>query len=121
MSAVATGCELCCSPKRRARICGVAGQDAAYLARLLLGKGYEVTDTSRDATAANRAGLKALGAAARVRVVSKAPNDLRRVLQTVTRCATDEDNLAGQSSVCFQHRPFSSSGGVQDANASSRA
>ena len=33
------------SPQRRALICGVAGQDGAYLARLLLDKGYEVTGT----------------------------------------------------------------------------
>jgi GDP-D-mannose dehydratase len=37
------------SPERHALICGVTGQDGAYLARLLLGKGYEVTGTSRDA------------------------------------------------------------------------
>ena len=42
------------SPSRRALICGVAGQDGAYLARLLLGKGYEVIGSSRDATVANR-------------------------------------------------------------------
>ena len=88
------------SPKRRALICGVAGQDGAYLARLLLGKGYEVTGTSRDATVANRSGLEALGVGPQVRVVSMAPNDFRSVLQTLTRCAPDEVyNLAGQSSV----------------------
>ena len=88
------------SPSRRALICGVAGQDGAYLARLLLGKGYEVIGSSRDATAANRSGLEALGVAAQVRVVSMAPNDFRSVLQTLTRCAPDEVyNLAGQSSV----------------------
>jgi GDPmannose 4,6-dehydratase len=34
--------------KRRALICGVSGQDGAYLAKLLLDKGYEVVGTSRD-------------------------------------------------------------------------
>ena len=88
------------SRQRRALICGVSGQDGAYLARLLLGKGYEVSGTSRDATVANRAGLEALGVAEQVRMVSMAPNDFRSVLQTVTRCAPDEVyNLAGQSSV----------------------
>ena len=87
-------------PKRRALICGVAGQDGAYLAQLLLGKGYEVIGTSRDATVANTAGLEALGIRAQVRVVSMAPNDFRSVLQTITRSAPDEVyNLAGQSSV----------------------
>ena len=88
------------SPSRRALICGVAGQDGAYLARLLLGKGYEVIGTSRDATVANVSGLEALGVRPQVRVVSMAPNDFRSVLQTITRCAPDEVyNLAGQSSV----------------------
>jgi len=87
-------------PKRRALICGATGQDGAYLARLLLGKGYEVVGTSRDATVANLAGLEALAIKPQVRLVSMAPNDFRSVLQTVTRCAPDEVyNLAGQSSV----------------------
>ena len=86
--------------RRRALICGVTGQDGAYLARLLLDKGYEVTGTSRDATVANLAGLEALGIRPQVRVVSMAPNDFRSVLQTITKCAPDEVyNLAGQSSV----------------------
>jgi GDPmannose 4,6-dehydratase len=88
------------TPKRRALICGVSGQDGAYLARLLLGKGYEVVGTSRDATSANTGGLEALGIRSQVRVVSMAPNDFRSVLQTITRSAPDEVyNLAGQSSV----------------------
>ena len=88
------------APARRALICGVAGQDGAYLAQLLLGKGYEVIGTSRDATVANTTGLEALGIRAHVRVVSMAPNDFRSVLQTITRSAPDEVyNLAGQSSV----------------------
>jgi GDPmannose 4,6-dehydratase len=85
---------------RRALICGVAGQDGAYLADLLVAKGYEVIGTSRDATAANRSGLQALGIADRVQVVSMAPNDFRSVLQTVARFLPQEIyNLAGQSSV----------------------
>lgn len=84
----------------QALICGVAGQDGAYLARLLLKKGYEVVGTSRDAMAANRAGLQALGVVDRVKVVSMAPNDFRSVVQTVARFEPDEIyNLAGQSSV----------------------
>ena len=88
------------SPKRRALICGVTGQDGAYLARLLLDKGYEVIGSSRDATSANVGGLEALGIRAQVRLVSMAQNDFRSVLQTITRCAPDEVySLAGQSSV----------------------
>jgi GDPmannose 4,6-dehydratase len=86
--------------KQRALICGVGGQDGAYLAQLLLGKGYEVVGSSRDATSMNRDGLRALGIEAQVRLVSMAPNDFRSVLQTVARIAPDEIyNLAGQTSV----------------------
>ena len=85
---------------RRALICGVSGQDGAYLARFLLEKGYDVIGTSRDAATAHRGGLRQLGVDGQVRVVSMAPNDFRSVLQTVTRVAPNEIyNLAGQTSV----------------------
>jgi len=85
---------------RRALICGVSGQDGAYLARFLLAKGYEVVGTSRDAANAQRAGLRYLGVDAKVNVVSMAPNDFRSVLHTVASVAPDEIyNLAGQTSV----------------------
>ena len=88
------------SSLRRALICGVGGQDGAYLARFLLDKGYEVVGSSRDAASMNRNGLKSLEIDGRVQVVSMAPNDFRSVLQTVTRVAPDEIyNLAGQTSV----------------------
>ena len=51
---------------KTALVVGIGGQDAAYLARLLLGKGYRVVGTSRDATLANRAGLRTLGIEAQV-------------------------------------------------------
>jgi GDPmannose 4,6-dehydratase len=85
---------------KSALVLGIGGQDAAYLAKLLLGKGYTVTGTSRDATLVNRAGLHALGIEAAVKVVSMAPTDFRSVLQTVRRHAPDEIyHLAGQTSV----------------------
>lgn len=85
---------------RKALVCGVGGQDGAYLAALLLGKGYEVVGTSRDATSVNRRGLESLGIAQKLQLVSMAPNDFRSVLQTVKRHAPAEIyNLAGQSSV----------------------
>ena len=43
-----------------ALICGVSGQDGAYLAKLLLEKGYRVIGTSRDAQVANFANLDRL-------------------------------------------------------------
>lgn len=45
----------------RALVCGVGGQDGAYLAQLLLSKGYEVWGTSRDAQVATFNNLKLLG------------------------------------------------------------
>jgi GDPmannose 4,6-dehydratase len=45
---------------KRAPICGVAGQDGAYLARLL-DKGYAITGTSRDAQVASFAKLALRG------------------------------------------------------------
>ena len=47
--------------KRRALICGVNGQDGAYLSRLLLEKGYRVIGTSRNAQASSFQNLRALG------------------------------------------------------------
>ena len=47
--------------ERVALIVGVTGQVGAYLARFLLGKGYSVHGTSRDARLARVAGLDALG------------------------------------------------------------
>ena len=38
--------------EKRALICGVTGQDGAYLAQLLLEKGYRVWGTSRQAQTA---------------------------------------------------------------------
>jgi GDPmannose 4,6-dehydratase len=85
---------------RCALICGVGGQDGAYLAALLLAKGYAVIGTSRDAASMSRRGLTALGIEPRVEVVPMALNDFRSVLQTITRYRPDEIyNLAGQTSV----------------------
>lgn len=85
---------------RRALIFGIGGQDGAYLARLLLGKGYVVVGTSRDASSINLRGLKLLGIEARVTLVSAAPNDFRSVFQTLLKAQPDEIyNLAGQTSV----------------------
>ena len=85
---------------RKALVCGISGQDGAYLADFLLSKGYEVIGTSRDANMVNREGLRSLGIDDRVRIVSMASNDFRSVLQTIARSGADEIyNLAGQTSV----------------------
>jgi GDPmannose 4,6-dehydratase len=84
----------------RALIIGVSGQDGAYLASLLLGKGYEVFGTSRDAHLSRFDGLSALGLLPQVTLLSVAPNDFRSVLSALSRADPDEVyNLSGQSSV----------------------
>ncbi len=86
--------------QRRALICGVSGQDGAYLARLLVDKGYEVFGTSRDVNAQRFGRLDSLWLNGRIRLLSMAPNDFRSVLQTLSLSHPDEIyNLAGQSSV----------------------
>lgn len=84
----------------KALICGVGGQDGAYLAELLLAKGYEVWGTSRDAQISEFRNLSALGLSHRVTLCSMAPSDFRSVLNVLARCKPDEVYfLAGQSSV----------------------
>ncbi len=83
-----------------AMICGVSGQDGAYLARLLIEKGYRVVGTSRDAQAASFRNLQQLGIKEQVIVESMILTDFRSTLQTLAKVAPDEIyNLAGQSSV----------------------
>ena len=85
---------------KKALICGISGQDGAYLAELLLGQGYEVWGTSRDAQISPFTNLKRLGIIDRIRMVSMAITDFRSVLQGLTQVEPDEIyNLAGQSSV----------------------
>ncbi len=84
----------------KALICGVNGQDGAYLARFLLHKGYDVWGTSRDAQASTLSNLSMLGVERKVTVLSMAPNDFRSVFSAVDRSDPDEIYyLAGQSSV----------------------
>jgi len=85
---------------KKALICGVSGQDGAYLAQLLLGKGYLVWGTSRDAQMSSFANLELLGIRGKVQVLSMAQSDFRSVLNTLSRSEPDEIYfLSGQSSV----------------------
>lgn len=85
---------------KKALITGVSGQDGAWLAKLLLEKGYQVYGTARDAQIASFQNLTRLDLSGRVTLLSMAPNDFRSVLQAFTRSEPDEVyNLAGQSSV----------------------
>ncbi|WP_108647119.1 GDP-mannose 4,6-dehydratase [Polynucleobacter rarus] len=85
---------------KRALICGVSGQDGAYLAKFLLEKGYEVWGTSRDAQTSPFSNLTFLGIRQQIKTISMATNDFRSVLQAITQSQPDEIyNLSGQSSV----------------------
>jgi GDPmannose 4,6-dehydratase len=85
---------------KTALICGVSGQDGGYLAQFLLGKGYRVVGSSRDAQIASLNNLVRLGIRDRIEVESVALNDFRSVLQALIKVEPDEIyNLAGQSSV----------------------
>lgn len=84
----------------KALICGISGQDGAYLAQFLLNKGYQVVGASRDAQMSSFANLVRLGIRDRVSTISLAITDFRSVLQGIQQVQPDEIyNLAGQSSV----------------------
>jgi len=86
--------------QKKALISGISGQDGAYLARLLLEKGYEVHGSARDAQMATFYNLRMLGVKEQIRFHSMALNDFRSVLQVLSKAQPDEIyNLAGQSSV----------------------
>lgn len=85
---------------KRALICGISGQDGAYLALFLLNQGYEVYGTSRDAQMSALRNLEYLGIRDRIKLLSMSLTDFRSVLQVLRQVQPDEIyNLAGQSSV----------------------
>lgn len=83
-----------------ALICGVSGQDGAYLAQLLLQKGYQVWGTSRDANGSSFKNLKRLGILDQVHKLSMVPEDFQSVFVAMRQSRPAEVYfLAGQSSV----------------------
>ena len=87
---------------KTALICGVSGQDGAYLAKLLLEKGYHVFGTSRDAQVANFGNLDRLSITDHIERESMVLTDFRSTLQTISKAKPDEVyNRAGQSSVAL--------------------
>lgn len=83
-----------------ALICGVSGQDGSYLAKLLIGKGYKVFGSSRDAQGSNFQNLHRLGIKENITFLSMVPEDFRSVYVALRMCQADEVYcLAGQSSV----------------------
>ena len=85
---------------KTALIFGISGQDGAYLAELLLHKGYKVHGTSRDSEMNNFSGLVELGIKDFIEFHSVSLTDFRSVLQVIEKVNPNEIyNLAGQSSV----------------------
>ena len=85
---------------KKALICGISGQDGAYLAKYLLEQGYEVCGTSRDAQISSFRNLLRLGIREQIKLVSMSLTDFRSVLQVLTKIQPYEIyNLSGQSSV----------------------
>jgi len=83
-----------------ALITGISGQDGAYLAKLLVGRGYRVVGTSRDAQVGTFGNLARLGVLDQVELTSMASNDFRSVLQVLAHYDPQEVyHLSGQSSV----------------------
>lgn len=85
---------------KTALVFGVSGQDGAWLARLLLERGYVVHGASRDREASGFANLRRLQVFDRVHLHSAGLADFRSVVQVIRDVRPAEIyNLAGQSSV----------------------
>ena len=85
---------------KRALITGITGQDGAYLAELLLNKGYEVFGGLRHNAQDNMWRLRSLGIQEKVKLISLDITDLACVIDTITTGQFDEVyNLAAQSFV----------------------
>ncbi len=85
---------------RTALITGVGGQDAAYLAALLVGQGYRVLGTSRRPGDIDLASLSRTGVADAVEVLALDPADGAAVRALIEQRQPEEIyHLAGQSSV----------------------
>ena len=85
---------------RTAFITGITGQDGAYLAHLLLQKGYEVHGGVRRNSQARAPRLRALGIADRVRLHDFDLSEPNGIFRTIREVRVDEFyNLAAQSFV----------------------
>jgi GDPmannose 4,6-dehydratase len=87
---------------KKALITGITGQDGAYLAQLLLEKGYEVTGTYRRSSSVNFWRIEELGitAHANLTLVEYDLTDLSSAIRLMQTCMPHEVyNLAAQSFV----------------------
>lgn len=85
---------------KKALITGIRGQDGAYLAKLLLEKGYEVYGTDRRSGNSSNWRLKELGIEKDVRILYMDLLELTNIVRVIQRVQPDEVyNLAAQSFV----------------------
>lgn len=94
--------------KKKALIIGISGQDGAYLARLLILKGYAVIGTSRDVHTTNFTNLDRLNIRHRVTLVSLSLLNFENTQAILKKYTPDEVyNLSGQSSIQLSFiKPF---------------
>jgi GDPmannose 4,6-dehydratase len=86
--------------QKKALICGISGQDGAYLAKLLLEKGYDVHGTSRGQDKTNWGNLRQLGVSERITSHYMAIEDLSTVQRVLEEVQPDEIyNLGAMSNV----------------------
>lgn len=100
---------------KTALVTGITGQDGAYLAQLLLSKGYEVHGLARRSSTSdvNLSRLQWLGIEKDVRIVDGDLLDLSGLIRTVTSVKPDEIyNLAAQSFVASSWQQPSLTGQV---------
>ncbi len=89
---------------KKALITGITGQDGAYLTKLLLDKGYEVTGLSRKDTP-DLSKLSYLGIEKRIKVFQCDLANKDEILKIIKKVEPDEIyNLAGQSSVDYSFK-----------------
>lgn len=89
---------------KKALITGITGQDGAYLAKLLLGKGYEVFGAFRRGATLNLWRLEELGIADDVNLVPFELLEFTNILRAIRDVQPDElYNLAAQSFVAVSH------------------
>ena len=89
---------------RRALITGIAGQDGAYLSRLLLSKGYEVHGAVRRSASQTFARLRELGVEEDIHPITIELCEFSNLLRAIEKVKPDEVyNLAAQS---FVHVSF---------------
>jgi GDPmannose 4,6-dehydratase len=85
---------------KKALITGITGQDGAYLAQLLLNKGYDVYGAYRRSSSPNLWRLEALDIAERVKLVCMELTDQSNIQSVIAQIMPDEVyNLAAQSFV----------------------